>query len=354
VQRRQFISFMASLALWPIEARAQAPAAPDQAGPPDQAGQAQPDQPADQSAAAGDNSIGQVSTVQGSATVTRANAAPIALKASDPIYKNDELMTAANATLGVTFDDETTFNLTGNSRIVVDDYVYQQGASGNVGAFSVTQGTVAFVASEVAKTGNMTITTPTATLGIRGTTGVVDVPVNAATGGEAKIKLYPDADGRVGHIDVFDRQGGRLGALTQGSSAFQIQRGAGGRFAAVPFRIPPQEAARDRGVVQRLFASHNIGRRMTIQRRQLRQRNLRQPNNLRQPSNLRRQNGPQQQNRNPNLRQQPNRNPNFRQNGGPGQTPPNNDQNGQQRRGFRERLRNLNPFNRRRDDQNPR
>ncbi len=348
MQRRQFISFMASLALWPIEARAQAPDAPDQAGPPDQAGQAQPDQPADQSAAAGDNSIGQVSTVQGSATVTRANAAPIALKASDPIYKNDELMTAANATLGVTFDDETTFNLTGNSRIVVDDYVYQQGASGNVGAFSVTQGTVAFVASEVAKTGNMTITTPTATLGIRGTTGVVDVPVNAATGGEAKIKLYPDADGRVGHIDVFDRQGGRLGALTQGSSAFQIQRGAGGRIAAVPFRIPPQEAARDRGVVQRLFASHNIGRRMTIQRRQLRQRNLRQPNNLR------RQNGPQQQNRNPNLRQQPNRNPNFRQNGGPRQTPPNNGQNGQQRRGFRERLRNLNPFNRRRDDQNPR
>jgi hypothetical protein len=348
VQRRQFISFMASLALWPVEARAQGQVAPDQPASPDRPGQTSPDQ-ADQSGAGGDNSIGQVSTVQGSATVTRANAAPIALKASDPIYKNDELMTAANATLGVTFDDNTTFNLTGNSRIVVDDYVYQQGASGNVGAFSVTQGTVAFVASEVAKTGNMTITTPTATLGIRGTTGVVDVPVNGATGGEAKIKLYPDADGRVGHIDVFDRQGGRLGALTQGSSAFQIQRGAGGRFAAVPFRIPPQEAARDRGVVQRLFASHNIGRRMIIRRQQLRQRNLRQPNNLR------RQNGPQQpnQNRNPNFRQQPNRNPNFRQNGGPGQPQPNDGQNGQ-RRTFRERLRNLNPFNRRRDDQNPR
>jgi FecR-like protein len=356
VQRRQFISFLASLALWPVEARAQAPAAPDQPAPSDQPGQTPPDQ-ADQGGAGGDNSIGQVSTVQGSATVTRANAAPIALKASDPIYKNDELMTAANAALGVTFDDNTTFNLTGSSRIVVDDYVYQQGASGNVGAFSVTQGTVAFVASEVAKTGNMTITTPTATLGIRGTTGVVDVPVNAATGGEAKIKLYPDADGRVGHIDVFDRQGGRLGALTQGSSAFQIQRGAGGRFAAVAFRIPPQEAARDRGVVQRLFASHNIGRRMTIQRQQLRQRNLRQPNNLR------RQNGPQQQNRNPNFRQQQqprgpgqqqqNRGPNFRQNGGPGQPQPNNGQPGQ-RRTFRERLRNLNPFNRRRDEPNPR
>ena len=124
----------------------------------------------------------------------------------------------------------------------------------------------------------MTITTPTSTLGIRGTTGVVDVPDNAAPGGagggEAKIKLYPDADGRVGRIDVFSRQGERLGALTQGSSAFAIRPGAGGRFAAVPFQIPAQEAARDRGVVQRLFASHNVGRQMTLQRRQLRGPNL--------------------------------------------------------------------------------
>jgi hypothetical protein len=58
----------------------------------------------------------------------------------------------------------------------------------------------------------MTITTPTSTLGIRGTTGVVDVPDNAAAGGvgEAKIKLYPDVDGRVGRTDVFSRQGERL------------------------------------------------------------------------------------------------------------------------------------------------
>jgi hypothetical protein len=43
---------------------------------------------------------------------------------------------------------------------------------------------------------------------------------------------------------------------------------------AVPFRIPPFEAARDRGVLQRLFVSHNIGRRMTIER----QRSRGQPN----------------------------------------------------------------------------
>jgi hypothetical protein len=138
---------------------------------------------------------------------------------------------------------------------------------------------------------------------------VVDVPDGGTAGaGESKIKLYPDADGRVGRIEVFDRQGGRLGALTQGASAFAIRPGAGGRLAAVPFQIPPQEAARDRGVVQRLFASHNIGRQMAIQRRQTRRQNLQRPNNQR-PNNQRPPGGPQQQNRNPRQQQQPGRPP---------------------------------------------
>jgi hypothetical protein len=83
----------------------------------------------------------------------------------------------------------------------------------------------------------------------------------------------------------------------------------GGRLAAVPFQIPPQEAARDRGVVQRLFASHNIGRQMAIQRRNIRRQNLQRqnqqrPNNQR-PNNQRLPGGPQQQqNRNPRQQQQ--------------------------------------------------
>jgi len=275
-----------------------------------------------------DHPVGQVATLQGSATVTRGNAAPSGLKVKDAVYKNDVLQTGANGALSVTFDDETTLSLSANARVVVNEYVYVQGAKGNKAVFNIARGTVAFVASLVAKTGNMTISTPTATLGIRGTTGVVDVPDSAAAGaGEAKIKLYPDADGRVGRIEVFNPQGARLGALTQGSSAFAIRPGAGGRFAAVPFQIPLPEVARDRGVVQRLFASHNIGRQLTIQRMQLRVPNNLRPNNLR-PNNLR-PNGPGPNNLRPN-----NLGPNNpQQPGAPAQ-----------RGGFREKLRNLNPF----------
>src|SRR6202040_3366101 len=96
------------------------------------------------------------------------------------------------------------------------------------------RGTVAFVAAAVAKTGNMKISTPTSTLGIRGTTGLVEVPegASASSPNAVAIKLYPDPDGHVGRIEVNDRMGARLGFLTQGASGFPIRPGAGGGFAA--------------------------------------------------------------------------------------------------------------------------
>ena len=176
----------------------------------------------------------------GSASVIR-NDKTTPLKVKDDIYLNDVVQTGANSALGITFIDATTFNLKASAKITIDNYVYEDGGKSNAAIFDIAKGTAAFVAAAVAKTGDMKITTPTATLGIRGTTGLVEVPEGAAANNpnNVAIKLYPDADGRVGRIEVNDRAGARLGFLTQGASGFTIRPGAGGaRFAAVPLAIP--------------------------------------------------------------------------------------------------------------------
>jgi hypothetical protein len=245
--------------------------------------------------AASDEPIGNVATLTGSATVTRNNAAT-PLKLQDDIYLNDLLATSANSTLGVTFNDATTFNLTANARITVDSYIYEDGGKQNAALFDITKGTVAFVAAAVAKTGDMKISTPTSTLGIRGTTGLVEVPEGgAAATNPNNIKLYPDPDGHVGRIEVNGRDGARLGFLTQGGSGFTVQRGAGGRFAAAPLFISPQQALRDQGIVRQVHAAQSVGRQIVSQQRALRQanpnRNNLRNNPARQPGGLQRQNG---------------------------------------------------------------
>jgi hypothetical protein len=243
---------------------------------------------------ANDEPIGNVATLTGSATVTRNNTAT-PLKAQDDIFLNDLVQTSANSTLGVTFNDSTTFNLTANSTITIDNYIYEDGGKQNAALFDIAKGTVAFVAAEVAHTGDMKISTPTATLGIRGTTGLVEVPEGAAANNpnNVAIKLYPDADGRVGRIEVNDRNGTRLGFLTQGSSGFTIRPGAGGRFSAAPLLISPQQALRDQGIVRQVHAAQNVGRQIVTRQRALRHANPNR-NNLR--NNPARPNGPQRQN----------------------------------------------------------
>jgi hypothetical protein len=267
---------------------------------------------------AADEPIGNVATLTGSATVIR-NQTSTPLKVQDDIFQNDVLQTAANSTLGITFNDATTFNLTANARITVDSYVYQDGGKQNAALFDVAKGTVAFVAAAVAKTGNMNIATPTATLGIRGTTGLIEVPAgaSAASANNVAIKLYPDADGRVGHIDVSDRSGATLGTLTQGATGFTIRRGAGGRFGAVPLVISTQQALRDQGIVRQVHAAQNVGRQIVARQRALRQANPNRNNPARQPGQQRR-NSPQR----PGLQQPGQERPGFQRPGLQRRPPP--------------------------------
>ena len=130
--------------------------------------------------------IGKVVTTSGSVTIEHASAVIVQAnlpaasgvgqtKLGDLVYKADVVQTGADGKVGITFTDGTAFNLSSNARMVLDEFVYDPNGKSNSTLFSLTKGTFTFVAGKVAKTGDMKIETPVATMGIRGTTPHVEI-----------------------------------------------------------------------------------------------------------------------------------------------------------------------------------
>jgi hypothetical protein len=134
-------------------------------------------------AAAPVTAIGRVVTAAGSVTIEHVNAVvvqastgqPTEVKVGDPVYLGDVVQTGADGKLGVAFTDGTAFTLSSSARMVLNEFVYDPNGKSNSTLFSLTKGTFTFVAGKVAKTGDMKIDTPVATMGIRGTTPHVEI-----------------------------------------------------------------------------------------------------------------------------------------------------------------------------------
>ena len=128
--------------------------------------------------------IGKVVTATGSVTIERANAAVVQVnlpdqagqtKVGDLVYQGDVVQTGADGRLGINFTDGTSFNLSNNARMALSEFVYETDGTSNSTLFNLTKGTFTFVAGNIAKTGDMKVDTPVATMGIRGTTPRVEI-----------------------------------------------------------------------------------------------------------------------------------------------------------------------------------
>src|SRR5262245_6170494 len=171
------------------------------------AGSVAPGQYAQAGAPAAPEAIGRVASVQGNAVAVR-NGVAVALNSGDAVYKGDVVQTqGAGSALGVTFTDGTTFSLSANARMVLNEFVYSPAGSQNSALINLVQGSIAFVAGEVAKTGDMRIGTPVATMGIRGTAVSVEI---AANNGATKFSVMVEPNGRTGSFNLYDNASGRL------------------------------------------------------------------------------------------------------------------------------------------------
>jgi hypothetical protein len=128
--------------------------------------------------------IGKVVVATGSVTIERASMPVIQVgtggqagqaKVGDLVYQGDAVATGADGKVGINFTDGTSFNLSNNARMVLNEFVYDPNSTSNSSLINLTKGTFTFVAGKVAKTGDMKIDTPVATMGVRGTTPRVEI-----------------------------------------------------------------------------------------------------------------------------------------------------------------------------------
>ncbi len=120
--------------------------------------------------------IGQVTKLTGSSTAIR-NGVAVELHVGDNVMKGDVVQAGAGSALVMTFIDGTVFGLSSNARMVLNEMIYDPNGSSNSSLLSLVQGTITFVAGETAKHGDMKVDTPVATMGIRGTAGLVEMPI---------------------------------------------------------------------------------------------------------------------------------------------------------------------------------
>jgi len=118
---------------------------------------------------AAQDAIGTVSRIQGEASGTR-NGATRALAPNSAVFLNETVATGETALLEVTFTDNTRLTLGEKAKLTLDNYVYDSATGrgtikfGLLGAFRFVSGQVSKLASA-----EVSVTTPVAIVGIRGT-----------------------------------------------------------------------------------------------------------------------------------------------------------------------------------------
>ena len=118
---------------------------------------------------AAQDAIGTVSRIQGEASGTR-NGATRVLAPNAAVFLNETVATGETARLEVTFTDNTRLTLGQKAKLTLDNYVFDSAARrgtikfGLVGAFRFVSGQVSKLASA-----DVSVTTPVAVVGIRGT-----------------------------------------------------------------------------------------------------------------------------------------------------------------------------------------
>jgi hypothetical protein len=120
--------------------------------------------------------IAQVKKVAGQAAVLRAGKRrPV--NVGDMLFVKDVIQTGPDGAIGITFSDNTVFSAGPNSELALDQFQFDSNNFRGSMLADMRQGTLAVVSGDIPRTspGAMKVKTPTAVLGVRGTSFAIQV-----------------------------------------------------------------------------------------------------------------------------------------------------------------------------------
>ena len=165
-------------------------------------------------------SIGNVDKLEGNGVIDR-DKKDITIEEELPIEQYDTVKTG-NGKVGILFIDDTRVDVTQHSKLIIDEFVYDPNTKKGKLNLSAKLGTIKYASGQIAKTSrqDIIITTPTATIGVRGT----DFSMTIDELGSSTIILLPSCDVNgnclVGEISVESAAGQVI--LNQAFQATQV------------------------------------------------------------------------------------------------------------------------------------
>jgi hypothetical protein len=158
-------------------------------------------------------SAGQVKESQGNVTVTRAGTTtPVPLKLGDEIDVGDTIQTGPDGRAFIQFNDNTQLTLSDNTKLLVDDYIYDPNSTHDKASYSFLEGAFQYLSGLIGKKdpADVKIDTPVGGIGTRGTEFVVK------------------SDGTPDHLEI---------DLISGAIAFTPNGGAAGPTMSAPAQM---------------------------------------------------------------------------------------------------------------------
>lgn len=170
--------------------------------------------------------IGSIKTLTGTNILIDRKKNEIKGELKTAIQSMDLVKVGSNSEANIAFKDNTKVKITANSRLVIDDFVYdtKKSDAGKL-ALRVTLGTVRYASGQIAKRNRQTVNlqTPTATIAVRGT----DFSMTVDEAGRSAIVLLPSCDDEKKLLAYADSRGdckvGEIEVMTSGGSVILNQ-----------------------------------------------------------------------------------------------------------------------------------